>query len=501
MTQLNLLGTTALAALISTTAAFADVTPEEVWENWKSMRSAQGQTITAGNETRDGDTLVVTDVVLTATQSAGGSAEVSINEINLTDMGDGTVEITSSDEFPITITTPGKDGGEASVITMTVKAPGASTIASGSNDETRYDFDAPEANISLTDVKGPDAEGKSFDFDLSLSEAAGNYIVTGTEQETISSNFTAKSIDYTLSGKDGTNGFDFKGDIADIAGTSTGTMAGDMQDMAAAIKAGFATKVDMTYGASTMDGSITDPKGDMKLVSGGQGGDFSADISAAGITYGGTVKGSELTLSGPQIPFPEVKLAYAQGAFKFQMPVTASDTPSDYALLTKIVDLTISDDIWGMFDPTKQLPRDPITIAFDVSGQARLTTDLMDAAAMEAAGATTPGELNSLKINELQVKIAGADLTGTGDLTFDNTDTTTFNGVPAPTGIISLKAVGINGLMDKLTAMGLLPADQVSGARMMMGMFAKAVDGQEDTIASELEFKDKGFFANGMQLQ
>ena len=32
-------------------------------------------------------------------------------------------------------------------------------------------------------------------------------------------------------------------------------------------------------------------------------------------------------------------------------------------------------------------------------------------------------------------------------------------------------------------------------------LFAKVVEGQPDTMTSTLEFKDKGFFANGMQLQ
>ena len=50
-------------------------------------------------------------------------------------------------------------------------------------------------------------------------------------------------------------------------------------------------------------------------------------------------------------------------------------------------------------------------------------------------------------------------------------------------------------------AMGLVPADQMMGARMMLGMFAKVVEGEPDTMTSSLEFKDKHFFANGMQLQ
>jgi hypothetical protein len=36
---------------------------------------------------------------------------------------------------------------------------------------------------------------------------------------------------------------------------------------------------------------------------------------------------------------------------------------------------------------------------------------------------------------------------------------------------------------------------------MMMGLFAKPIDGQEDALTSTLEFKDKGFYANGQRLQ
>jgi hypothetical protein len=38
------------------------------------------------------------------------------------------------------------------------------------------------------------------------------------------------------------------------------------------------------------------------------------------------------------------------------------------------------------------------------------------------------------------------------------------------------------------------------GARMMMAMFAKPGEG-EDVLNSSLEFKDKGFFANGQRLK
>jgi hypothetical protein len=108
--------------------------------------------------------------------------------------------------------------------------------------------------------------------------------------------------------------------------------------------------------------------------------------------------------------------------------------------------------------------------------------------------------LNSFDLSALLVRFVGAELSGNGALTFDNNDLTTFNGMPAPTGQINLKLLGANALIDNLIAMGLLPEDQAMGARMMMGMFARPGT-EPDSLTSTLEFKDGGFFANGMRLQ
>jgi hypothetical protein len=178
------------------------------------------------------------------------------------------------------------------------------------------------------------------------------------------------------------------------------------------------------------------------------------------------------------------------------LPLTKGDAPQDFSFLTKVVDLQISEEIWAMLDPTGALPHDPATLVIDTTGTALLKADLM----ASAEGATPDAELHSLNVNDLTARIAGAELTGTGAFTFDNTDLTTFEGMPAPTGKMELKLVGGNGLLDALVAMGMLSEDDAMGARMMIAMFANPGAG-EDELTSVLEFKDKGFFANGQQLQ
>ncbi len=71
-----------------------------------------------------------------------------------------------------------------------------------------------------------------------------------------------------------------------------------------------------------------------------------------------------------------------------------------------------------------------------------------------------PAEIYALDVNDITLRAIGAEVTGTGAFTFDNTDTTTFQGIPAPTGTLDVRLVGVNGLMDKLIQLGVLPEDQ-----------------------------------------
>ena len=91
-------------------------------------------------------------------------------------------------------------------------------------------------------------------------------------------------------------------------------------------------------------------------------------------------------------------------------------------------------------------------------------------------------------------------MSGKGAFTFDNSDLTTFDGMPRPTGALDLRLIGGNALLDKLVAMGLLPEDQALGARMMMGLFGR-MEG-EDTLTSKIEVTPEGaVLANGQRLR
>ena len=507
MKNWKLAGSTALTALILGMAqANAQVTPEEVWQNWQDMSASYGQAIKSTSATRNGDTLQVAGVAISVDDGAGKLFDAQMGTLNFKDLGDGTVEVTMPESYPISIKSPavGADT-KATDVTITVTQPGMKVIAGGSATETNYTISAPTMNINVDEAVGAAASTMDNNVNITLTGVDGKYLVVGAaETKTIDSTFAIKNMALAVVAKDTSDPFDMNltANVADLAGTSSGTFLGlaAMENMANALKSGMTLDTGFSYGKTTLDVNVTDETGPTHITSSADSGSLTLALDKTRLAYGIGGKGMVFTVSGPEIPIPEVKVSYSEVLLNLLMPVSKSDVPEDFAFTTRIVDLAVSDDIWAMADPTGSLPHDPATIILDAKGKAKLTVDIVDEAATAALGDAPPGELHSLDLTELKAKIAGAELTGTGALTFDNTDLTTFQGMPLPTGKIDLKLVGANTLLDKLIAMGILPEDQAMGFRMMMPMFTVVGEG-EDTLTSTLEFKDKGFFANGQRLQ
>ncbi len=489
---------TALAALLAANAVLADVTPEDVWQSWQDQYAAMGQPVTAESVARDGDTLVVAGVKAT-TSSATNKTETLIPQLRMKDQGDGTVEVTMSGDMAITSTTTASEDVPAMKMDGTVKLPGMVTIASGSPDAVAYAYTMPEMDMVMNLSEDDKAPGT---VSVKLGDAKGDYLIAGpADAKSMEGTFTAASAAMTLDVTDSTSTVKASFNAADLAATMKGNFVGvDMEKINEALAKGMAVDMSLTYGATSYDMDITDETGPGKITGGSEGGNFVMAMDKARMMLAHGSKNVAVTLSGMGIPFPEAKVTYAESGFNMTLPVGKSDAPADFAFLTKLVDLNVSDEIWGMLDPTAQLPHDAATLVIDTKGTMRVTADMLDDAAMAALGEAAPAELHSLDVTEVKLTFAGAELTGAGAFTFDNSDLTTFEGMPAPTGKMDLKLVGGNTLMDKLVAMGMLTEDDVMGARMMMAMFGSAVEGK-DEITSTMEAKDKHIFVNGQQIQ
>jgi hypothetical protein len=490
---------TVIAALFCASAAHADLTAEQVWQSWVDYYSDAGQSVTAGSTERQGDTLVITDMKFVA-DMPDTKSEGSISEIRLTETGDGSVDVTLPREIPISIhATPGL--GEPSDVSMIITQTDLKMNFSGSVENMNMVYSAPEFGLSLDQLSVEGAPAP-FKMKLTFKGNSGTSTMQDADSRNVTSDMKSEAVDLAMTAADpqGTGTFNMTGQFNGLSGTTTMVMPGsvDMSDMNAAMKAGLLIDGTFAYMDGTSHIEAEGPDGDFAADSIAAGGSLAFKMSQDGIEYGGESGATTMKLSGAAMPFP-FEAAIANSAFKIAMPVSKSETPVPASVLIKLVDLSISDTLWGMFDPTAQLPRDPATLVIDITGAMRPLIDLFDPAQTEAlakeGAESSPFELTAAKINAVQLKVAGAELTGDGDVTFDNSAET-----PMPVGEVNLNLTGANALMDKLVAMGLVPQDQVMGARMMLGLFATPTG--DDALSSKIEFKDGGsIFANGQQIQ
>ncbi len=501
----------ALPITLMSQAAMADLTPKDVWGDWRAYMEGMGYKIDA-TEAASGDNLTVSDINLNFDMPENeGKMSLSMGTVNFVQNSDGTVSIVLPDTLPMKMTgNDGTPGGEPFSMTMNYAQTDHAMTVSGSPEKMTYLYTAGTIAMDLTQMMiGDEALGRDF-AKISVKGGSVNSTTTMTIGETRG---------YEQTGSIATLAYDafFKspeadepevqanvtGNVNGVSMSGTGVIPLTMTqgaDIRAMLAAGFDVigKISYTDGTSNFDVKDTE-NGNYVLKTASNGGEFGVEMGANGLTYDVAQRDVKINVTAEVMPFP-IDFAMAESGFNLTMPVSKSEEPQDFAFGLKMGDFTMSDMIWGMFDPTSQLPRDPATVIVDLTGKVKILVDFLNPeAAAEMTGA--PGEMQALKLGNLLVSAAGAKLEGAGDITFDGSGPAMVPGVGNPVGNINLALAGGNGLLDKLVALGFLPSDQAMGARMMMGLFAVPGDAP-DTLKSQIEFTQDGqILANGQRIR
>lgn len=498
---------TAIGLALSAGVARADVAPADVWADWQGYFTSSGYEV-SGDESQSGDALTVSDITLSMEMPEDQSTvSVNMGEMTFTDNRDGTVAVSIPETMQMRVNLSSPDTGDVDV-GLTYETGGFEMTASGNPDDLLYNYSA--ADIALL-VDSVTIDGEAMELgtiELRMADVMGSTTMTTDALRSSKQKMSTGPVSYLIDvtdpeGSGGTMMLNGKAESMTLAANGTMPLEMDPNNLAASINDGLTGEGTITYSKGTTDFRFTDADETTEGTSSSDGGKATVAIGAEGLTYGISATEVKTKMTGSELPLP-IELGYAEAAFNLTVPIAESEEAQDFALGLTLGDFTMSDMIWGIFDPSGQLPHDPATVELDLSGTAKLFFDLFDPeqmAAVEAGEIGVPGELNTLDINTLNVSAAGAQLTGEGGFTFDNTDLETFDGMPAPEGSVDLTLTGANGLMDTLIAMGLLPQEQAMGVRMMMGMFAVPGDG-EDTLTSTIEVTGDGqVLANGQRLR
>ena len=533
--MLRSLSTSAFALIVAAGPALAEVTPVEVWDDIVNYYSQFGYSITEGARDDAGDSLTITDVVMSVDgiEDTGGDVSLQIPKVLLTTTGGGDVRTVFEGDMAGTISAMGPDA-EPVEITFTATAPGNEMVTTGAVGDMSHALTYPSLTLT-TEIPGEG--GATAPVEIEVTNTTGNYTTkSGDAGGQLTYDTTSEAATITLNAdrpaeaEGGPSNLALTMAMNTVNVTGAGTLPRERfnlnAQMADALRAGL--KLDGTIGYASLTGNIDfSGRNDEGADTNGKG-EFNSDagvlnftVDQAGIQYGGEAGKTAVSLTSSDLPFP---ISYATGSASFglTMPMLKSETDQPYALSYALNELTLGDEIWALFDPNAQLPRDPASLTVDLAGQTKVTRDIMDPEfqrRMMAATAPTDGDapmtpeqqaefealtaeampfaLSSLTVNKVALDAVGAKADLSGELTVPEGGS-----LQEPLGEVNGTFTGINGLIDTLVAMGLVPQDQVMGARMMMMMFARPVEGQPDTLSTKLEFKEGGeILANGQKVK
>lgn len=497
---------TALLLALAASPAFAQVTAQEVWDDWQAQMSVYGEGgVTVGSEMYEGGVLTVTDLGFTVAGEDGSTASGTLAELVLSENGDGTVSVTMSEEYPITIVTPAnpETGSAESEVQLALRQTGMTTTVSGTPGALTYDIAADRYAVELDSlVEGGVAVPAAMQ--LAFNDVSGNYTSTEGAMREIAYDLAAASMDILLDVPNPEDGSQvmLSGKVDGVATQATMSVpldaAADPEAMmmnGLAVEGGYTTEGG-SYLFEVMNPASGPSSG--TITSGGSSLDFAVDSES--IFYSSLASGVAMEITSAMMPMP-VAISLEELGANLEMPMSRTDAPAPWAFGVNLSGLAIDEQIWAMFDPQALLARDPATVYLDLTGTATLLADLMDPAQAEAMAASpVPGQIDSVSIDGLEVTFGGASVTGTGAVTLDNTDLTTVPGMPKPTGAIDLELSGVNGLIDALVTIGLIPEDQAMVPRMMLGAFTTATG--DDQATSRIEFTADGqILANGQRIQ
>lgn len=534
------LATSLLALILGAGSALADVTPAQVWENLQKYSADYGYKV-SGTVEDAGGTLTVTDAVFSMAGEGNDSA-LTFPKMTFQETGDAKVRVVVDGDVALnsrfTVPAPQEPAPDAPegtgapadpapaetvemTVTGTIKVPGNEMVVSGTPEDMLYEYTYPTMafDFTLPTEPGQDATIPVTGIVTDLTGSQRNVAADGG----IDSSFDLKAaqaemrIDARIPG-DGTSGgagggtMDFQVAVTNLTGKGTAKTPGQSFDLgtqlAQALAAGLTLDTTLTY--ETLQGSFDvagkddsgqDQNAKGSFASGAS--DIALRMSGQGLGYKAASADAKAEMTVNTLPFP-ISYAVRKISAEMLLPVSKGDAAQPFKFAYALDGLTFADAIWNLFDPTSQLPRDPASLTVDLSGDAVVTQDLFDPALAQPqpqadadadAAPEAPFAPRSLTVNKVALDAVGAKADITGTLEFgDNPN--------EPVGKLNGSFEGVNGLMDKLVTMGLVPQEQMMGMRMMLAMFAKPVDGQPDQLTSEIEFREGGsIFANGQQVK
>lgn len=514
-------------------AAWAQgVTAQELWAAWQDGVALAGGTLSA-SESREGNQLVLQDLRLDMGDEAG---MLQLEVMKLVNQADGSVAVILPDRFPLMFElpdapadAPGADSGPENgpeKVFITVDAPDLNLVVQGLGERAEFQAAAPTMTLTLDRfVPAIPPEKGAVTASVVLDSFVLRYLQDlATDVPLIDAAVSFDTLNARVAvGKNASGSAEMAARLGKSSAGFSGAMpvnspalqeaeaamaGGDFPVAAwlALLDAGMRGKVSLSLGDAEFTGDVTEITAGTATTPttwdiGFATLDLALGVDATKIGYSTVLKGTQFLLTGDIPDFPADSMSYGIGEYRIGLEagLNGLTKPQDWSAAYVMRDITMSDEMWHLISNGTELPHEPLTLALDLGGRYGVQPEMLKPG-WTPVDAGQPFTEFSFKINEMKLAGLGVLSTGQGGLGFDFSDLVTFDGLPLPSGRVSILTTGAYGLIDLMAKAGQISAEDVQGARAALLMVGRAGEAP-DTLNTEVDFREKGLFLNGVKIR
>lgn len=215
-----------------------------------------------------------------------------------------------------------------------------------------------------------------------------------------------------------------------------------------------------------------------------------AALSSGRMELQGETRGNAWTLSSPDQALPvQGTLSVGLARAHYAVPMAPSERPDEMAVGLVLQDAVADEAVWATVDPDGALPREPASLAVDVTGTLRVT-ERIDRL---RPGAAPPFELSGLVLREVAADALGASLRATGEIEI-------LQPIGVPLGEVRIGVTGLEALVRALGSAGVLSPAAVTTAEAIMAVYLRPAEGA-DAWTATVELTHQGTLVNGMPVR
>lgn len=531
------------------TPALADLSAEDVLADQLNLLSGNGSIevrTTGTSATSSG--LRVDGYVMTFT-AEGADHEIQFDGVEMREMGDGSVEILYPDALDFRMTSEGENVDINEAI-FTLGLDDMSHIVSGDPGDITHDISFARAALEDIRMSPPDAVPEMLDYEVAITDAStrirlddsttlrreadfdigamilrmalpesdpnasweeidnldatlqltglkgqGSYLGSELPEHRLDMRFDEFSWRQSMSGDDlEAMDFTMAADDLELAYDIAISLEDFEDNLAAALASGQRIDARVNYASIAFGVDAVTDEGRFRSASsaGETSGTFQLDRTGFAMQTATVDNTADMVFPpSPEMPITALAYSIARSFMEVDVPFLPNDDLQPFRLAFALEGVEMAEDIWAIFDPAQNIPRDPLNLELELDGTTRITEDPFLSGPGEF-----PFEESEARLSHFRLNLGGAELTATGEIEDKSRD-----GVPAGAGQLDMQLTGFNTLLDTLITMGLVTDEQAMPARMALGLIARPGD-EPDTLVSTIEILEDGtILANGQRIK